>query len=137
MIRALLTRLRTVAISSVAIASILTFDRAALGRTSCDDDLASAPVSSEQHGNPHVLLEAAHVSRAVESRPGYATWVRAGAAMTLRREPICHISRHPRDGVRASLHACPSLVAVGRAVGNGEIARSSTTTASSEDYSGG
>jgi hypothetical protein len=27
------------------------------------------------------------------------------------RMPICHISRHPRDGIRAELHACPLVVA--------------------------
>lgn len=104
MIRALLMRFRTVAISGVAIASIMTFDRAALGRSSCDDNLASAPVSHDH---------------ALESRPGDLPRVPGGAAVSLEREPLCHISRHPRDGIRASLHACPSLVAVGRAVGAG------------------
>jgi hypothetical protein len=123
-IRTLLTRLRTVAISSVAIASIMTCDRAALGRTSCDDDLASAPGRvSHDH--------------AIGPLPGSNPRVRVDAAVALEREPICHISRHPRDGIRASLHACPSLLALGRAVGAGDIARGSTMTASSEDYSGG
>jgi hypothetical protein len=123
-IRGLVTRVRTVAISSVAIVSIMTFDRAALGRTSGDDDLASAPALVT-----HDDL--------IEYRPGFAPRVRQDADVTLRREPICHISRHPRDGIRASLHACPSLLALGRAVGAGDIARGSTMTASSEDYSGG
>jgi hypothetical protein len=30
---------------------------------------------------------------------------------TLAAIRFCHISRHPRDGIRAALHACPLLVA--------------------------
>jgi len=29
----------------------------------------------------------------------------------LARMPVCHISRHPLDGLRVSEHACPLLVA--------------------------
>jgi hypothetical protein len=29
---------------------------------------------------------------------------------------VCHISRHPRDGIPASIHACPLVFAAGDAV---------------------
>lgn len=40
---------------------------------------------------------------------------------------MCHISRHPRDGIRASAHACPLLMADTRASSPSSTPASSST----------
>jgi hypothetical protein len=51
---------------------------------------------------------------AVDSAHAGATKVEVPVVRLATRIPVCHISRHPRDGIRAELHACPLVLADGR-----------------------
>lgn len=51
---------------------------------------------------------------AVDSAHTSATNVEVPVERLATRIPVCHISRHPRDGIRAELHACPLVLADGR-----------------------
>jgi hypothetical protein len=46
-----------------------------------------------------------------DSAHGSVTKVEVSVERLATRIPVCHISRHPRDGIRAELHACPLVLA--------------------------
>jgi hypothetical protein len=96
MIQLFLAKQRKLFIGAVALASIITFEDAAHARTSRADD--PPPASLPTQG----LLDLGLSSGSL---------VREDVDASLRRSAICHISSHPRDGIRASLHACPLLFA--------------------------
>jgi hypothetical protein len=68
------------------------------------------------------LVSIEGVSEARLTAPSLSTAASAGVRESsaerrslpeLAHERICHISRHPRDGMPASEHACPLVVASG------------------------
>jgi hypothetical protein len=92
----------------LALALVLVFEGAAAAKTQAAEHAtireqsASAAQTASQDAAP------ATVAARLASDRDLVVLANSALAMRIR---ICHISRHPRDGVPAEEHACPLLIA--------------------------
>jgi hypothetical protein len=93
----------------LAFVSVLAVEGTSYARATASPDRAWVEESSEDAGAGVGVVDAAPVSGSSFADPDGAE----GAVGTARIYVLCHISHHPRDGLRPEQHACPLFIADG------------------------
>jgi hypothetical protein len=92
----------------LAFTSVLAIESAAYARTTAPPASAwvEESVEGSEAGVDRIVLNSSPVRRG-----SYGDWPPAASAVGLAPVPLCHISRHPRDGLSPEQHACPLFLA--------------------------
>jgi hypothetical protein len=90
----------------LALTSVLTIEGTGYAQTTEFSMRAWIEEPDNDSSTVEVLPDAAPTGLTSSSRES------ADGSVTLRRISLCHISRHPRDGLRPDQHACPLFIAV-------------------------
>jgi hypothetical protein len=92
----------------LAFTSVLAIDSTAYARTTAPPARASVEESVE---DSEAAADLVVIDSSPARRGSYGEWAPADSAVGIVPVHLCHISHHPRDGLRPEQHACPLFVA--------------------------
>jgi len=104
----------------LAFTSVLAIESAANARTTAPSARAwlEESVEGSEAGVDIVVIDSSP-----SRRGSYGDWDPADSAVGVAPVHLCHISHHPRDGLRPEQHACPLFVARARPAGAPPVRR--------------